>query len=55
MFFVFLALLAFSAVWMIGAYNRLVRLRNQIDAAWAEIAALRASTTSSRVPRSWLA
>ena len=37
LFFVFLALLAFSAVWMIGAYNRLVRLRNQIDAAWAEV------------------
>jgi LemA protein len=37
LFFAFLALLAFSAVWMIGAYNRLVRLRNQIDAAWAEV------------------
>ena len=37
LFFVFLALLAFSAVWMIGAYNRLIRLRNQIDAAWAEV------------------
>ncbi|MDX6477762.1 MAG: LemA protein, partial [Gaiellaceae bacterium] len=37
LFFVFLALLALSAVWMIGAYNRLVRLRNQIDAAWAEV------------------
>ncbi|MDX6492371.1 MAG: LemA protein [Gaiellaceae bacterium] len=37
LFFVFLALLALSAVWTIGAYNRLVRLRNQIDAAWAEV------------------
>jgi LemA protein len=36
-FFGFLALMAFCAVWMIGAYNRLVRLRNQIDAAWAEV------------------
>ena len=37
LFFAFLALLAFGAVWMIGAYNRLIRLRNRIDAAWAEV------------------
>jgi len=37
LFFAFLALLAFAAVWMIGAYNRLIRLRNRIDAAWAEV------------------
>ncbi|MEP6977157.1 MAG: LemA family protein [Thermoleophilia bacterium] len=37
LFFAFLALLAFAAVWMIAAYNRLVRLRNRIDAAWAEV------------------
>ena len=25
------------ALWIMGAYNRLVRLRNQIDNAWAQI------------------
>jgi LemA protein len=34
---IFLALLALVSGWMIVAYNRLVRLRNRVDAAWAEV------------------
>ena len=37
MAYVFLLLLAALAAWAMFAFNRLVRLRNQVKTAWADI------------------
>lgn len=37
MAWVLFALLALAAIWAIGVFNRLVRLRNQMRTAWADI------------------
>ena len=34
---IFVLILAIIAVWIVFAYNRLVRLRNQVRTAWADI------------------
>lgn len=37
MAWILFALLALAAIWAIGAFNRLVRLRNRMRTAWADI------------------
>ncbi len=36
-FFIFLGLLAVAVIWVIGIFNGLVTLRNQVKGAWAQI------------------